>query len=130
MVTDLQTTAHHLLLAASWPDLEQIFVDADGMAVEQSSLLPQQRPSQLFAEDWAQLLSGVEIDPSTSQAGDLSLLMAHAVAGSHLDDADLDVPDRIVVAHFPKLTLYEFCLEKAPFPEFLKVFEELARTEF
>ncbi len=40
------------------------------------------------------------------------------------------VPDRIVVAHFPKLTLYEFCLEKAPFPEFLKVFEELARTEF
>ncbi len=40
------------------------------------------------------------------------------------NDGNVIVPDRIVVAHFPKLTLYEFCLEKAPFPEFLKVLEK------
>ncbi len=90
MVTDVQTTAHHSLFAASWPDLEQIFADADGMAAEQSPLLPQQPLSQLFAEDCAQLLGGVEMDPTTSQAGDLSLLLSHAVAGRHLDDADPD----------------------------------------
>ena len=36
----------------------------------------------------------------------------------------LFVPDRILIAHFPKLTLYGFCLENAPFPEFLKVLEK------
>ncbi len=89
MVADVQTTAHHSLFAASSPDFEQIFADADGMAAEQSPLLPQQPPSQLFAEDWAQLLSGVEMDSTTSQAVDLSLLLAHAVTGGRLDDADL-----------------------------------------
>ena len=34
------------------------------------------------------------------------------------------MPDRILIAHFPKLTLYGFCLENAPFPEFLKVLEK------
>jgi hypothetical protein len=42
----------------------------------------------------------------------------------------LDVPVRILIAHFPKLALYEFRLENAQFPEFLKVLEKVARTGF
>ncbi len=89
MVTDLQTTAYQSLLAASWLDFEEIFADADGMAAEQSALLPQRPPPQLFVDDWDPLLSGVEFDQSTPQAGDLSLFLAHEVVGRHLDDADL-----------------------------------------
>ncbi len=68
----------------------------------------------------------------TNPAGTIDILTG---SGTLVNDGTINqqgagVPDRIVVAHFPKLTLYEFCLEKAPFPEFLKVFEELARTEF
>ena len=35
------------------------------------------------------------------------------------------MPDRILIALFPKLTLYEFRLENALFPEFLKILEKL-----
>ena len=38
------------------------------------------------------------------------------------------MPVRILIALFPKLTLYEFRLEKAPFPEFLKVLEKMGSS--
>jgi hypothetical protein len=36
------------------------------------------------------------------------------------------VPVRILIALFAKLTLYDFGLKIAPFPEFLKVLEKVA----
>ena len=88
-VVHTQITGHTSLPVARY--VEQVFAEAGGMAWEDNAWLPQQEPSYLLpAEDWAQLLSVMGIDPATSQAGDSSLLLAHTVVADHWDDAEPD----------------------------------------
>ena len=76
MVTDLQTGARHTSLAPFWTNSDQISADADGTVSGQNELLPQIGPAYLIADDWGQLFSDAEVDPTTGQADDLSVLLA------------------------------------------------------
>ena len=77
---------------------EQVFADADGMTSEDNAVMPQQEPSYLPADDWAQLLSGMGIDQRVSQASEIAFAggageRSRLVGGIYFDDdPDMDLP--------------------------------------